>query len=766
MNSAANKLLFVFAWLILLVVVYFAFGQVLLHPSLRIFQVGGDGVKNYFTFLHHALYDDGAWFQHMNYPYGENIMYLDGQPLLSYILQLFHKHFGLQKHGIVAVLNLAPFLAFLLAILYTYKIFYHYKLSGGWAFLFAILTVLMSPQVLRFSAGHYALSYACVIPMLLYWLIQFDENRKAKYILYIAILTSTVVMLHPYYFAIALVLCGLYCLSILFSNKEALHNRLYAIVLLVAALGIPVIVVKIYTTISDPITDRPEFPHGFIEYRSHLKDFLGSEYSLITSAIKNNWDNSEEGLGYPGIAVIVVFVVMICSIILTLFRGSNTFKSPMPVKWLFIAFASAACALAVPFSLGLEQYIEYLGPFRQFRTLGRFAWIFQFLFCIYSIVWLYHYCRARLSGKIWKQSIILSSVFLIWATDAAGYVLFINKAMSWGAEHYRVFHYWGQKDVETFLSEHNYKVSDFQAIIAIPFSYVGADKVVVGEDANMARSYAIRASVNTGLPVVNALMARTSWSQAFNMVKIAGGPYVDKQVFRMMKSKKPLLLIYDGFEPIHNEDKYLLEHAVYLDTLQHYRIYVCYPDSILKADKMHKEYAKSIFSMMHATDTLIGCDASAIFSKRFDEKYTRAHFAGSGALINKDGLSDTIAIWSNIKSDDTTQFEFSCWFLLDKADYRTPQLTLDFYNCDGKKLKRELISARHSTDNMSYWFRTALFFYMPNSTTSMVCSVIRPSNHIRNFIALDEMLIKPHKTLYISKRNDGMVLVNNHILVK
>lgn len=766
MNSAANKLLFVFAWLILLVVVYFAFGQVLLHPSLRIFQVGGDGVKNYFTFLHHALYDDGAWFQYMNYPYGENIMYLDGQPLLSYILQLFHKHFGLQKHGIVAVLNLAPFLAFLLAILYTYKIFYHYKLSGGWAFLFAILTVVMSPQVLRFSIGHYALSYVCVIPMLLYWLIRFDERRKVKYNLYIAILTAAVVMLHPYYFAIALVLCGLYCLSILFCNREVLNKRLYAIALLVATLTIPVIVVKIYTTISDPITDRPEYPYGFIEYRSHLRDFAGSEYSLLTSIFKDNWTNSTEGLGYVGIAIIIAFFLMMCTLLWALFMRRKSITSPMPVKWLYIAFAGAACALAVPFSLGLEELVEYLGPFKQFRTLGRFAWIFQFLFSIYVIVWLYHFCRVKLYGKVWKQNLVFFSVFLVWGADASGYVLFINKTMSSAPEHYRVFHYWGQKDVETFLLEHNYKASDFQAIIALPFSYVGADKVVIGEDANMALSYAIKASVNTGLPVVNALMARTSWSQAFNMVKIVGGPYVDKLVFKMLKSSKPLLLIYDDFEPIQNEDKYLLEHAVYIDTLQHKKIYACYPDSILNADKMYRDYAISVSTSMQDADTVIGGDISYIYYKRFDEKYTRAHFAGSGALINKDGLSDTIAIWNNIKSDDTTQFEFSCWFLLDKSDYRTPQLTLDFYNSDGKKLKRELISARHSTDNTNFWFRAALFFYMPNGTTSMVCSVIHPSDHIRNFIALDEILIKPHKTLYISKRNDGMVLVNNHILVK
>lgn len=763
MNNTIDKLLLFFAWLLLFVVIYCAFSPVLMHPSLILFQLSGDGGKNYFSFVHHALYDDGAWFHHMNYPYGENIMYLDGQPLLSYLALLLHKYAGLTKGGVVTILNLTPFVAFVLAVLYTYKIFRCYAITAAWALLFATLTVTMSPQTLRLCIGHYALSYVCVIPMMLYWLIQFDEKRKIRYAVYMSILSTIAVMLHPYYLALTIVLCGFYCLSVLFKKALQPKEKLYSIIIIALVLAIPAIVVKAYAAITDPVTDRPEYPYGFIAYRSLIKDFFGSQYSLLTRVFKNNWENSSEGLGYPGIAAIAVFVLSILSF-LSAFVWGKRFKSPMSASWLYIAFGSVVCALAIPFCFDMEYLVAYIGPFRQFRSLGRFAWIFQFLLSIYTVVWLYHFCRERLGNNQWYVRIVMSVVAAIWCMDATGYLLFIRGNLKEASYNYREFHYWGKKDVETVLSEHNYKASDFQAILGIPFSYIGADKVSIDQDANRTFSYAIRASVNTGLPVVNALMARTSWSQAFNMSKIVGGPYAEKLVVNMMKGNKPLLLIHDRSEPLHNEDMYLIEHSICIDSLDQNILYACYPDSILKADKVHRNYAKAILSGMHGSDTIIGCSTTEVYYKRFDEQYVRAHFAGKGAFVPYERSGDTLALWKNVHVDDTTLFEFSCWFLFSKEDYRTPQVLLRFYDSAGKMLKEEVISARHSTDNHNFWFRSALFFRMPKGTETVLCRLIKPANGIRNFIALDEVLIKPHRAISISKRLNGLVLINNHIL--
>ena len=55
-------------------------------PSRVIPELGGDGIKNTFTYLYQCMYGHGYWFSGMNYPYGEHIVYTDAQPVLVDIL--------------------------------------------------------------------------------------------------------------------------------------------------------------------------------------------------------------------------------------------------------------------------------------------------------------------------------------------------------------------------------------------------------------------------------------------------------------------------------------------------------------------------------------------------------------------------------------------------------------------------------------------------------------------------------------------------------
>src|ERR1035437_8133996 len=89
MNKTSQRV-----WLIVTIV--YAIGiitltltQRVLHPWNVVLELGGDGGKNIFTYLYHILYGKGIWFTGMNYPYGEHIVYTDGQPLLSVTLSSF-----------------------------------------------------------------------------------------------------------------------------------------------------------------------------------------------------------------------------------------------------------------------------------------------------------------------------------------------------------------------------------------------------------------------------------------------------------------------------------------------------------------------------------------------------------------------------------------------------------------------------------------------------------------------------------------------------
>src|ERR1022692_4753739 len=136
-----------------LVAVLFAVGSTVLilsymvtDPAHVINELGGDCGKNYFTFLYHSIYGKGVWFDGMNYPYGEHIIYADGQPALSTFLHLFQP---LDPHYALATMNLAISLSYVVAILFTYKILTRFGVNPFIAILFACLINLLSPQVMR-----------------------------------------------------------------------------------------------------------------------------------------------------------------------------------------------------------------------------------------------------------------------------------------------------------------------------------------------------------------------------------------------------------------------------------------------------------------------------------------------------------------------------------------------------------------------------------------------------------------------------------------
>ncbi|MGN6568147.1 MAG: hypothetical protein ACTHJ0_09350, partial [Flavipsychrobacter sp.] len=55
----------------------YLFSYILTDPGHQIMMLGGDGAKNYFTYLYHIIYEKGTWFGGMNYPFGENLVYTD-----------------------------------------------------------------------------------------------------------------------------------------------------------------------------------------------------------------------------------------------------------------------------------------------------------------------------------------------------------------------------------------------------------------------------------------------------------------------------------------------------------------------------------------------------------------------------------------------------------------------------------------------------------------------------------------------------------------
>ena len=108
---------------------------------------GGDGIKNYYTPIWYALHDSSAHFTGMLYPYGDNYVFADAQPLLASALGWYHNHVQpLSGYDMVAVLNLAMLFGVVLCALLMYQLLRENNLPWLYSLVAAIVITLMSPQ--------------------------------------------------------------------------------------------------------------------------------------------------------------------------------------------------------------------------------------------------------------------------------------------------------------------------------------------------------------------------------------------------------------------------------------------------------------------------------------------------------------------------------------------------------------------------------------------------------------------------------------------
>lgn len=191
MNKTGKQIWLVISIIISVSAVALSFPDLVFSPSHCYISVNGDGGKNLFTFLYHVLNSKGLHFTGMNYPYGEHIVFTDGQPLLSVALGYVP---GITAPQAMAVMWLAIAAGCVLSIVYLYRTLAYFRVMPPLALLFAVLIGLLSPQVLRLD-GHYGLSYMFVVPMLFYFTLQYHATAKRRYALYILLLGICAVFL-------------------------------------------------------------------------------------------------------------------------------------------------------------------------------------------------------------------------------------------------------------------------------------------------------------------------------------------------------------------------------------------------------------------------------------------------------------------------------------------------------------------------------------------------------------------------------------------
>lgn len=513
------------------------FSAYLHFPPGKVIEPYGDGFKAYMSPAYHALYDSSlTHFQGMNYPYGDNLVFADPQPLLANTLQIFQNSGSGLLQATITWTHLLMLLSILACACLLFMLFHRLGLPVWYAALAAPLLTFLSPMLARIGF-HYGLAQPAAIPAVLLLLLLYQERPRWLTSLGIAATVLFFSLFHFQYFGILILgISAYFFVDFLCNPKRERLLRLVAHYTLQALL--PFALLSLWLNSGPTIQDRASKPFGFLHYRSHLSGTFASpdqphlQYLLKLTEGAGNLDI--EARNYIGlIATLGFFVVAVLSLRRSKKRllgevPGNAAAGPFAVRIFWSGVLLYVFSTGFPFTLpGWEPFTDYLGPLRQFRALGRFSWFFFFTTNIVVLAWI---------GRNFAKSIWLLIMCLgILGTEAFFFLRSKDLQLDSVA---------GFQPEGALLAQTGINPDDFQAILPIPYFHIGSDNFWL-EPEGFVQQNAMVLSLQSGLPLCAVMMSRTSIGQTYRQLQLVGEPYRDPIILQDYPNTKPLLMLVD-----------------------------------------------------------------------------------------------------------------------------------------------------------------------------------------------------------------------------
>ncbi|MFI5203798.1 MAG: hypothetical protein ACHQF2_04825 [Flavobacteriales bacterium] len=479
------------------------YGKILLHPGSYLLSVSPDGIKGYYAYAWQINYGTHPFeFSGMNYPVGEHVLYADAHtPLtwLSWILP-FIKNFP------VETINLCILLGFLLTAGVVCRLLQEWGATQVFAVLGAVVITFLSPIVMRIT-GHFSLSYGFVIPLGLLWWTRFLKTGEYfRYSWKIGLLVLCFLLTHAYP---AIMLAMFIFISACCFGVYSRHDRkkiTYWLFTICATL-LPIIVFKLFMSLTDGHTGRPETPTGFFENFAAWKGIFLPVSGFFSEWIKTKADLSVvswEKWAYLGTATLVS-----CTLgALFLFIPKAVSSAADRKKISFLLFIIPAVLLLVfaagfPFRL-YPQTADWISFIKQFRVLARFAWPFYFVAGMYAVLWVQHVWNKERVYVFVKYGLV-SVVLVLSALDIYSYNRMVQQ---WTGDNSNVFDR-EQLDAELNKAIDVVKKENPDFLICLPYFHVGSEMYNRG-GTNKSRQAAFTFSFHSGKPLLNVEMSRSS----------------------------------------------------------------------------------------------------------------------------------------------------------------------------------------------------------------------------------------------------------------
>jgi hypothetical protein len=303
------------------------------------------------------------------------------------------------------------------------------------------------------------------------------------------------------------------------------------------------LLLQVFMKVSDTVTDRPSKPWGFFTALADWNTvFLPHESDLLVQTT-NQPGILQEGFSYLGIIpILFLCILVVCITLGLLIKNKAPLLSPLSApeqRFLLSAVCLFLFSMGIPFIWDLEWLTDKISFMKQFRGLGRFAWALYYCSGVLTLAVFSHWYRMSLTGvaKKWTGA-ALALCLLVWTTEAGWRMKTVHQWNEQAGRNYLLFM---GNNYHTLLTKNGVFPARYQALISLPYHHIGSEKFAL--DQWPSPYYAMKASLQSGIPGLNVMLSRTSLSQSCLQMQLTGDTVLEKELVSLLDPAKPILLI-------------------------------------------------------------------------------------------------------------------------------------------------------------------------------------------------------------------------------
>ncbi|MEM7103413.1 MAG: hypothetical protein AAF502_09810 [Bacteroidota bacterium] len=742
-----------------------AFGDLFWKANDYLFIPAGDGLKNYFSFAHYVKYGGDGRFTAMTYPYGEFALLTDGHFALASLLHWVDSHLFDVSDYSIGILNFLMLFSLAICPVFIYLILRRFGVSIWFACLAGLVIGFLSPQVQRYAA-HYSLSYAFFLPMVWYFLLRMMAAKRPIFWAAGTVLAINFFgFLHPYYVPLAvffLLAYGfIYSLQHLRNFRKHLATNLWIYGTGLAA----ILIFMTIASLGDPVTDRHPAPYGIFTYFATFESVFLPSFGPVLDLWKYftlvQMAPTKEGMAYVGVfgVLILAFTTIRFARKLLKRRNFTAFRftcSQHLNGMLWAATLMLLLATAFPF-LHFEFLLGLFPPFKQFRSLGRFAWVFYYVFTVYAAYYLYLVYRS-LSNKGNHQiavSVVLVAMFF-WGADAFVNVNYASKKLHKARGKNTIF-VDTNRDYSNFLKDAGYAPEDFQAMLAFPYFNNGSEKFYIYR-SNKVVYETMKSLYDINVPVASFLSPRTSLSHSYKLAQLVSSDLIEKEILPEL-NEKPFLILRTK-EKLKADEEALIKKAERIYSNKYIELYKL-PMSAFETriDEVLVDYQLIRDSIPVNGNIQTLAPQSLIRFEDYEAETTPLSYDGKGALYGGD-LKRITFFEDSLSTEKPLDIECSVWIYADSEMASFPALFVEVYNEQGGRVKHQEYNPKFFMEYSEGWVKaTVKMPYKPGHR--LVAYMKHENRRISNFIA-DNFMIRPADTDVWHWTENGGLFYNNY----